>query len=282
MNKFTKVWFLIGILIISTHLYPQTLKKVLIIHSSPSFTLQVNGNYNQGMGQLAGTYNADFQSDQFVLGRNFGATKGYGFDVISKIKLDEIGHFRFLTSFFYNRMGSYLFGNKTTIADKGFSKFNVFSFGFGIENNFTPNHKVKVYVGFQPLFSMINGNVTLSAYQYNSVGELTYLKTVNGADSTYSVHIKNGFRIGAVLTGGMEYMLNESFGLNIGFNFIDANLLLKSAKDSGDPANINLIDDESSSLTQYAGKKNFVILNLTAGISFYWGNPEKRYIISQK
>jgi len=275
MKKYTKIWFLISILIISGNIYSQTLKRVLIIHSSPSFTLQINGNFNEGMGQLAGTYNADFQSDQFVLGRNFGATKGYGFDVISKIKLDEIGHFRFLSSFFYNRMGTYLFGNKTTIADKGHSTFNVFSLGFGLENNFTPNHKIKVYVGLQPIFSIISGNVTLSSYTYSS-GVIQYL------DSTYDVHIKPAFRIGGVLTGGMEYMMSETFGVNIGFNFMHANLLLKSANDSGDPANINLIDEESSSLPQYAGKKNFIIMNFTAGVCLYWGNPEKRYIISQK
>jgi hypothetical protein len=273
MFKFAAPVFLI--LLISTNLHSQTgkLRRVMLVHSSPLFTLQINANFNQGMGQLGGTYNADFQSDQFILGRSFGATKGYGVNIVTKMRLDEFGHLRLLASGFYNRMGSYIFTNlfsdKSKEADAGHSTINIFSLGFGIENNFTPNHKIKLLIGLQPLFSIINGTAKIWV---SNIGI--------GSPYTYDVKIKNAFRIGGVLMGGVEYLMSEKVALNLGFNLIHANLLLKQAEDSGDPYNINLVDDESSPPIKYSGKKNIVILSINAGICFYWGEGPKRYVLS--
>lgn len=245
------------------------LKRILVVRTSPVFTLQFNLSYNQGVGQLGGTYNADFRSDQFIDGGNFGATKGFGTNVTAKMRLDDMGHFRLLVSAYYNLMRSYLTGNKTNVFDLGKSQFNVYSIGGGIENNFTPNHKVKIYVGLQPLLSLINGSATLWVENHGV-----------GNPYTYGVKINNSIRLGAAINGGLEYYLSEDLGLNVGFNLIHANLFTKLANYTGDLYSINLMDGDSESSVPYAGKKNFVILNLSLGISFYWGIEQKRYPLS--
>lgn len=267
-----KIFILLSVCLITSALFSQTqkIRKILVVHSSPSFTLQINGDFNEGMGQLGGTYNADFQSDQFIQGKSFGATKGFGLNAIGKLKLDNIGHWRFIFSSFYNRMTSYMFVKfKPEMGDKGHSAFNVISFGAGIENNFTPNHKLKVYLGLQPMFSIINGKANL------------YDPIFAPPPYYYDVNIKTGFRIGAAVTGGLEYVVSENIGLNLGFNLLDANLLLKNSNYTGDPYNINLMDGASDTPSKYSGSKNIVILNFSAGVSFYWGIGEKRYILSK-
>ena len=272
LKSFKPITFL---LVLSTFcVQSQVIRRVMVLHSPPPFTFQFNLNYNEGIGQMGGTYNADFQSEDFINGRTFGATKGFGFDIVSKYQIDNMGHFRITASGMFNRMNSYLFKSKTTIADRGNSRFDIYSIGAGIENNFTPNHKIKLYLGFQPVISIIKGHANLWVFNPERTPNNQQL------DSIYSVSIKTGVRIGASLTGGFEYVVGNGIGVNFGFNLLDANILLKSSEDSGDPYNINLDDNDSPSMNMYAGRKNIIILSLTAGISFYWGVDSKRYVLS--
>jgi hypothetical protein len=262
------------LILLIPNLQSQTIRRVMVLHSPPPFTFQFNLHYNEGIGQMGGTYNADFQSEDFINGRTFGATKGFGFDIVTKYQLDDMGHFRITASGIFNRMNSYLFKSKTTIADRGNSRFDIYSFGAGFENNFTPNHKIKLFLGIQPVLSIIKGSANLYAFNPERTPNHQQL------DSIYSISIKTGIRIGASLTGGFEYVLNDQIGINIGFNLLYANLLLKSAEDSGDPYHINLVDNDNSAMQMYAGRKNIIVMSMTAGISFYWGVDTKRYVLS--
>src|ERR1051325_6807324 len=136
------------------------LQRVMIVRSSPSVTLLVNFNYDQAMGQLAGTYNNDFHSDQFLYGRAIGTDKGIGGKIISKFAVNKNGHLRITASGSFNHLVSYLFG-KEQLADIGESKINIYSGGIGVENSFTPNHDIKLYIGAEALFNMINGKATV-------------------------------------------------------------------------------------------------------------------------
>jgi hypothetical protein len=244
------------------------LKTVMILRSCPDFTLQFNINYNQAMGQLAGTYNDDFRSDQFINGRSLGADKGLGGDMIGKIKLDNIGHFRLIFSGHFNKVSSYLF-KKSGIADVGETKFNIYSAGFGLENNFTPDHRMKLYLGAEALISMINGSATI------------WVENKPNTPYTYGVNIGNSIRMGGILLGGIEYLVNNSFGLNLGFNITYANMFMKNGENPNSLTDIKLIDDDGNPQFAYSGKKQFVFLTISAGISIYWGVVEKRYIYSR-
>lgn len=272
-----KCFMPIGVLLLilaTFSIHSQVVRKVMVLHSPPPFTFQFNLNYNEGIGQMGGTYNADFQSEDFINGRTFGATKGFGFDITAKYQIDDMGHFRITASGMFNRMNSYLFKSKTTISDRGNSRFDIYSIGAGFENNFTPNHKIKLFLGLQPVISIIKGHANLWVFNPEITPHNQQL------DSIYSVSIKTGVRIGASLTGGFEYVLGNQFGINVGFNLLDANIFLKSAEDTGEPYTINLVDDDSQTMKIYAGRKNIIVLSVTAGINFYWGVDTKRYVLS--
>src|SRR6266545_2100382 len=97
------------------------IKRVMTIHQAPYLTLQFDLHYNQAMGQLQGTYNDDFRSDQFINGRSLGSDKGFGASLVTKFApFDK--HLRITVSASYNRMLTYLFGKKQ-LADVGESKF---------------------------------------------------------------------------------------------------------------------------------------------------------------
>src|SRR5437870_9969607 len=123
-----KTFFLILSLFVSSFSFAQPpdstkpkkiyiIKRVMTIHQPPTFTLQLDLHYNQAMGQLHGTYNTDFRSDQFIDGSSFGTNKGFGSSFTAKIALPN-RHIRLTASASYNRMQTYLFGKKE-LADVG-------------------------------------------------------------------------------------------------------------------------------------------------------------------
>ena len=74
------------------------IKRYMVVRNSPKYTLQFNIDYNQSVLELSGAYNDDYQSRSVYDGETFGADKGYGGSVISKIVLNERGSFRFTQS----------------------------------------------------------------------------------------------------------------------------------------------------------------------------------------
>jgi len=251
-----------------------TLKKYVVIRNSPSFTLLVNLNYSQSALELAGTFNGDFRSEQFMNGETFGAGKGVGGNITGKYSLGDKGNWRALFSLSFNHIQTYLFGSKPTLADQGESSFNAFSFGLGLEDNFTPNHNFKIYAAFELIASMINGKAKMwvhippESYNY-----------------TYNVKFKNSFRVGYTFGGGTEYMLNENIGLNISAWFSHLNLIGKQTADitntpaANETIEISLPDGSSKTSALFAGDKNFAFFTIQAGVCFYWGIKEKRYKI---
>lgn len=240
-------------------------KKVMVVKSFPKFTLQVNLNYNQSFQEFNGTYNNDFHSNDFMNGTALGADKGIGGSVTSKIALSDRGRLRLNLSLNYNNFRTYLFGKNTKVVDIGKSSVNVMSFGVGLEHNFTPNYKFKIYLGAEGTGNFISGKSTIWVVGPSPTGH------------TYDLTITNSFRIGVAITGGTEYLLNDRMGLCFGFKYNFANLLLKSAKDSSDPNSFPLRDSDSN--LPYSGNKTLAYISIIGGVNFYWGIQSTRYTI---
>jgi opacity protein-like surface antigen len=268
MHKIMKKFFILNILLAFlfcgaiSFAQPQ---KVMVVKSFPKFTLQVNLNYNQSFLEFNGTYNNDFHSKDFMNGAALGADKGIGGSVTSKIALSDRGRMRLNLSLNYNNFKTYLFGQNHQLADIGKSSINIMSFGVGLEHNFTPNYKFKIYLGAEGTGNLISGKSTI------------WVDVPSTPGYTYDVTITNSFRIGAAIFAGTEYMLNDRMGLSFGFKYNFANLLLKSAKDSSDPNSFPLRDDNSN--LPYSGKKTIAYISITGGVNFYWGVTSKRYLI---
>lgn len=243
------------------------IKRYMIVRSTPKYTLNFNIDYNQSVLELSGAYNDDYQSVNVYDGETFGADKGYGASVLSKITLNERGSIRFTQSLTYNRILSYTFGDKTTVADNGKANYNCFTGGLGLEYNFTPAHKFKIFMGAELNASMINGDISVW-FENRGIG----------TPYTESYKITNSFRMGYGLQIGSEYLVNENFGLNIGVRLINANALLKEAKGTNTDTEFKLRDDIDPTL-KFAGnnKKSFSFYSIMAGVNFYFGITEKKY-----
>ncbi len=240
------------------------LKKYMIVRTAPTFTLQLNLNYNQSVLELAGTYNDDFRSVDFLKGETFGTDKGFGANVTSKLALNSKGSLRLVASLSYNRLMTYLFG-KSALADFGETKFNTFSGGVGLENCFTPNYNFKLYGGGEFLASTINGKGTI------------WVENRTGTPYSYKINIKNSFRLGFSIYGGTEYLLTNELGANLGFKFTLSNLFLKESDNTSDSTDFILEDGNPDSPGRYMGNKNFAFFSVHFGLCFYWGIIEKKY-----
>ncbi|HRJ05718.1 MAG TPA: hypothetical protein PK605_15045 [Ignavibacteria bacterium] len=242
------------------------IKRYMIVRSSPSYTLQFNIDYNQSVFELSGAYNDDYQSKVVYNGESFGADKGYGASALSKIILNERGSIRFTQSLTFNRILSYTFGTKETVADNGHANYNCFTGGLGLEYNFTPAHRFKLYIGGELNASMINGDVKV------------WFQNRGGTPYNEEYKITNSFRMGYGVMIGSEYVVNESFGLNIAARLINANAFLKQSKGTNADTEFQLRDKADPNL-KLAGdhNKKFSFYSIMAGVSFYFGVKEKRY-----
>lgn len=269
MKIYSKILFILLAVVFVSSVYSQEkpLKKYMVVRSSPKFTLQFSMQYNQAALELSGAYNDDYRSDQVMDGQTFGADKGFGGTLIGKVALSDRGSWRLNITGMFNRMLTYLAGTKATIADRGHSSFSIMSFGVGLENNFTPGHRFKIYYGADVLASMIKGDYHIWVY---NPGQPIY---------EYDVKIKNSFRVGYSLQAGTEYLLNDNFGLNVGFRFAHLNLIGKKAAENTTASEIELPDGATTGSVLYGGSKNFAFFSIMGGVNFYFGVKQKRYKI---
>lgn len=240
-----------------------TIVKVLTV---PKFILSVSGGLNTGAMELT-SHNGGFSRNDFTLGKNFSARNGFGFNIIGKLPLSKKGNFwiDFIAGF--DRFQSDLVAKNTT---EGKVSYNSFNGGVGIEYNFTPTHKVKYYVGANPLISVISGKSEL----------------INPDNNRVDIRIKSSLRVGYQAFFGMDFAVEKNFGFNIGIKFTHANLLLKKSElpeqvESTDtPSSIVGLNDDATSETdpiEFAGWKQFAYFSARAGFSYYFGVKQKRY-----
>ncbi|HEY3251959.1 MAG TPA: hypothetical protein VGK25_12680 [Ignavibacteria bacterium] len=233
----------------------------LIIRNAPSFTLEGSINYDYGVYELSGNYNGDFNSQEFIEGKNFGVRHGIGGIITAKVPMHKKGHLRGSFSISYNNFSSKYSKALENLSEADFVKYNVFSWILGIENSFTPTYKFKTYVGIGLIGSLINGTARITT-----------------EESSNNLTILPAFRLGVTLNSGLEYMLTNKMGLNCGIRFTHANLWLKESKPSDNPEEIYLNDKKVTTNQSYSGFKQFAWGSFFAGINYYFGIAQKEYI----
>jgi hypothetical protein len=236
--------------------------KVVTVRSVPKFILQLSGFYNSGAMELQG-HNGGFSKSDFLTGKNFGARNGYGANLTWKIPLHKQGHFWLDFTAGFNRFQSNLVTDNTK---DGKVFYNVFYGGTGTDYIFTPAHKVKYFLGANVVASIINGNA-----------ELYFDKKSRYDKSIKKVDVKSSFRIGYSIYVGLEYAFVKNFGMNIGFKFTHANLLLKQSNQVTDSTETSLNDGSSDPPVLYGGWKQFAYSSVFAGVSYYFGVRERSY-----
>jgi hypothetical protein len=248
-----------------TILIPTTrIIKIIKLQTVPKFILHFSGGYNSGAMELTGQ-NGGFNRVNFILGRNFGARNGYGFNIIGKLPLNKKGLFWLDVITGFDRFQSNIFADNT---EEGKIYYNSFNGGIGLEYNITPSHKVKYYFGANPLISLISGKAEI----YDDNNNKTEVK------------IKNSLRLGYQAFMGIEYAIDKNFGFNISLNFTHANLLLKKSEtpqlesNGVNPVITSILNDNpTSNNTEFAGWKQFAYFSIKAGFSVFLGVKERRY-----
>jgi hypothetical protein len=234
----------------------------MMIRTAPKLTIEFSGFYNYGIFELSANDNGDFSQSEFIKGENFGVRHGVGGSFVLKIPLHEKGNIRLDISGMYSRFSSKFSKMPGVTSGDEYVLYNVYSGGIGIENNFTPNHKIKTLVGAGFLTSVITGNANLFI------------------NNTYqNVTIKPAFRLGLSFFSGVEYLLRNNFGLNFGFKLNHANLWLKDSKTSDKENEIYLNDKRVLPRIPYSGWKQFAWGSFYGGINIYFGIKEKTYTI---
>ncbi len=240
--------------------------RIVTVRTLPKFTLHFNGGYNTGAMELT-SHNGGYSRDDFSTGKNYGARNGYGFNLIGKLPLGKKGNFWFDIIAGFDRFQSDIFAKNT---EEGKVNYNSFNGGLGLEYNFTPTHKVKYYIGANPLISFISGKSEL----------------INPDNNRVDIKIKSNVRIGYQAFLGLEYAFEKNFGVNLGIRFTHANLLLKKSEEpvedlttSTPTSTVGLNDDAVPETTpiQFAGWKQFAYFSASVGISYFFGFKELRY-----
>lgn len=229
----------------------------MIVRTAPKFTLQFSIGYNHGIYELSGNDNGDFNSLEFYNGKNFGVRHGLGAILTAKIPLHKKGNIRLNISAMYNK-----FNSKIIDLNGGYADFDVYSGALGLENNFTPSYKFKTLVGAGFVASVITGKTHF----------------VNESINEY-ININPAFRLGVIVYTGFEYMMNDNMGLNMGYQFVHANLWLKKSKPADNEHNIYLNDERVSPRIPYSGWKQFAWGSFFGGVNIYFGIARKDYVV---
>ena len=238
--------------------------RIVTLRTIPKFILHFNGGLNTGAMELT-SHNGGFNKFNFLLGKNFGARNGFGFNLVGKLPLSKKGNFWLDVTTGFDHFQSNIFAENT---DQGKVYYNSINTGVGIEYNFTPDHKVKYFIGLNPLFSFISGKSELTNPDNNHV----------------DISIQSSLRIGYQAFIGFEYAFIKNFGLNAGIRFTHANLLLKKTEEpiedesSIPPTTIvNLNDDATVEPVAFGGWKQFAYFSASVGFSYFFGVKEVKY-----
>jgi hypothetical protein len=239
----------------------------LIIRSSPVITLEFSGQYNFGVYELSANDNGDFSSLEFAKGDNFGVRHGFGGTIMAKFPLHQRGYLRLCISGSYNRFSSKFNKALVETVEKGYAVYNVFTFGAGIENSFTPTYKFKPLVGINLIGSVISG----SARILGKPGQTGY----------GNLDILPAFRLGILVYSGLEYLVTNKIGVNCGIKFVHANLWLKNAKISENPNEIYFNDSYTHPRFPFSGFKQFAWGSFYGGVNYYFGIVQKNFRIKK-
>ena len=234
--------------------------KIVTTRTAPKFILELSGGWNFGAMELSG-HNGGFSLYDFTAGKSFCARNGFGVNLSGKYPLGKEAKFWLVALAGFNRFQSNLIAKNE---EEGKVSYNAFSGGLGLDYNFTPTHRVKYFFGANVLFSLIGGNASIVT------DIITQAKT--------ELKIKQSLRIGYSAYVGLDYAIENNFGLNCGVKFTHANLLMKESKEAVNNE-IYLNDKNSGTIPSYAysGWKQFAYVNVFAGVSYYFGVKERKY-----
>lgn len=182
-------------------------------------------------------------------GSDLGMQQGYGAMILGRFAVNRKKTLRVTGNIGYN-----LFYNKfDTKLNR--TMWNVFNIGPGIEYNFTPKEKQRLFVGGE-----INYSLMFGAWQSN----ITY---PDGFQSNIYTKFKPASRFGAAITTGMEFKLSKRLDLVVAIRGVWSNIFPKQNYASSEAYNTYMNDSSDKNGILLNGKKDVFFLQLVTGLT---------------
>lgn len=180
---------------------------------------------------------------------DLGMQQGYGAMFLGRFAINKKRSLRITGNigynFFYNKFDSKL--NRTM--------WNVLNIGPGIEYNFAPKEKERLFVGAELNYSLMFG-----AWQSN----ITY---PDGFVSNIYTKFKPASRFGAAITTGMEFKLSRRLDLVVAVRGVWSNIFPKQNYTSAEAYSTYLNDSSDKNGIVLNGKKDVFFLQLVTGLT---------------
>lgn len=238
---------------LSGNLYTQV-KKKSSLSKVPRFSLSFTGGFNYVLSRANGDgsgFNAVYSNNggSAFTANDLGMQQGYGLMAAGKYALGKKKKFRVTGNLGYNMFyNTYDSKNNRTI-------WNIVNLGSGIEYNFSPKQKERLFAGIELNYSIIFG-----AWQ----SDITYPD--NSVSNIYT-KFKPANRIGGAVTAGMEFRLSKKMDLVVAIRGVWSNIFPKNNYESADAYNIYINDSGNKNGIELNGSKDIIFLQIVTGIT---------------
>jgi hypothetical protein len=233
--------------------FAQPVKKT-VRNKVPKYSISVLGGFNYVFGNANGDASGFTALYKETGGSTFtaqdlGMQQGYGFMVQGKVAFGKKRKFRMTGNLGYN-----LFYN-TYESKRNRTMWNIMNLGTGVEYNFGPKQRERLFVGYELNYSLIFGG-----WQH----DITYPD--NSVSNVYT-KFEPANRLGMALTAGMEFRLSKKTDLTVALRGVWSNALFKQNNETNKPFYSSLNDAKSNNGIILDGNKEIIFIQLVTGIT---------------
>lgn len=255
MKKFSLFLILVLFFAGSNSIFAQQ-NKIKISRKAPKISISFLGGFSYVLSKANGdasgfkaVYNSNLSGGNIFTANDLGMQQGYGALVTGKYALGKKRKLRVTGSLGYN-----LFYNKFD-SKRNRTMWNIFNIGPGIEYNFDPKQKERLYVGYELNYSLMFG-----AWQ----SDIVY---PDGFKSNIYTKFKPSSRLGMAITAGMEFRVTRKMNMVVALRGVWSNLFPKNNYESSQAYETYMNDSGNSNNIQLSGRKDILFMQIVTGIS---------------
>ena len=220
----------------------------------PKYTISFLGGFGYVLSSANGDgrgYKSDYNlsSGHLFVSDNLGMQQGYGAMIIGKAAVSKNKKFKITGTLGYN-----LFYNSED-QGRNRTKWNMINLGAGVEYNFSPKQKERLFVGYDLQYTYMFG-----AWQ----SDITY---PDGYVSNIYTKFNGTSKLGMAATAGMEFKLNKRMDLVVGIRGVWANAFPKSNSYSDEAYNTYINDSKDNSGIQFNDRKEIIYMQAIVGVT---------------
>jgi hypothetical protein len=226
----------------------------LSMRKVPKYSVSFMGGFSYVLSRANGdasNFKAQFTpgNGNIFTADNLGMQQGYGAMVVGKAALGKKRKFRVTGNIGYNLFYN-TYDNKLNR-----TMWNLLNLGTGIEYNFAPKEKERLFVGAE-----VNYSVMFGAWQ----SDIIYPD--NSVSNIYT-KFKPASRFGLALTSGMEFRVSRKMDIVVALRGVWSNIFPKQNYESTQPYVAYMNDSGDKNGIQLNGKKDIFFIQIVTGVT---------------